>query len=117
MWFRLAALWGCTVGEAQGRCDAREFAEWTAYYRLEPFGCEADDYRAALVCAVTANASRGKGGRSASPKDFMPRWGRPPEEQTPEQMLAVLRGLPGARVVGGSAEGEPPAGPRRRREG
>ena len=38
MWFRLAARWGCTVAEAQRRCSAAEFAEWVAFYSLEPWG-------------------------------------------------------------------------------
>ena len=49
MWFRLAALFGCTVREAQARCNSREFAEWCAFYNLDPFGELRADYRAALM--------------------------------------------------------------------
>lgn len=79
MWFRLAALWGCTVREAQRRCDAREFNEWLAYYRLEPWGEERDDLRSGIVASVIANCFRGKGQKAFKPKDFMPRFDKPEE--------------------------------------
>lgn len=45
--------------------------EWCAYYELEPFGQERDNWHAAVIASTVANAMRGKGGRSLSVKDFM----------------------------------------------
>ena len=45
--------------------------EWKAFYNLEPFGAEADDYRAGITPAVLANINKKKGARSFSSKDFM----------------------------------------------
>lgn len=38
MWHRLASLWGCTVREAQSRCDSQEFCNWRAFWNIEPWG-------------------------------------------------------------------------------
>lgn len=41
--------------EAQERIDSAEFAEWVAFYRLEPWGGAAADHRAGEICATIAN--------------------------------------------------------------
>jgi len=73
MWFRLAALWGCTVAEAQDRCDPREFDEWAIFWRLEPWGADAEDLRAGIVAAAVANFSGNADGTTWAAADFMPR--------------------------------------------
>jgi len=78
-----------SVGQAQSKIDAREFAEWQAYYTIEPFGEERADYRNAILCTLIANALRGKHGRRAKPKDFMLDF---TAEQKP-QTLADMRSL------------------------
>jgi hypothetical protein len=52
--------------------DARELAEWEAYEKLEPFGEERADLRMAIMTANILNALRGKKGKKAKIKDFMP---------------------------------------------
>lgn len=42
MWFRLALALGMSVADAQKRIDSAEFAEWVAYYGVEPFGIDRD---------------------------------------------------------------------------
>ena len=56
-WFRLAALWGCTVNEAIERCSDQEFLWWRAYYRLEPWGQRRAEVVAgyAAACGVAAH--------------------------------------------------------------
>jgi hypothetical protein len=63
--------------------SSREFAEWLAYYRLEPFGPEADDARMAQLLALTANVNRDPKRRRTpwTPDDFLPRRGPRPEPQ------------------------------------
>ena len=70
MWFRLALALSMTVAEAQARISSPEFAEWVAYYGLEPFGALAEDTRHGIRAAIQANAFRGKG-KAATPADFM----------------------------------------------
>lgn len=67
--------------------SSKEFAEWQAYYRLEPFGEERADIRAAMICKILADINTPKGKTHAKLEDFMPRFGAP-EPQTPEDMLA-----------------------------
>lgn len=62
-----------TVVEAQSRIDSREFAEWIAYYNVEPFGEERGDLRNGIVAAAIVNtAANRKSGAPATPGDFMP---------------------------------------------
>lgn len=51
----------------------REFVEWQAYFRLEPFGAERADLRAGIVAATVANVAGGRRkGQAVKPGDFMP---------------------------------------------
>ena len=61
MWYRLAVMLGTTVEEAQDRIDAQQFAEWQAYYGLEPFGGERFDIAIAQLCAIVSSALGGHG--------------------------------------------------------
>lgn len=50
--------------------SAREFSEWLAYWKLEPWGSWRDNWHSANLTALLFNIHRGK--RSAmKPKDFM----------------------------------------------
>lgn len=91
MWFRLAALWGCTVREAQKRCSSREFAEWMAYYRLEPWGEWRADYRNGLALSTYLNTKLPKGKR-VKPDDFMPNFG-PPRRASAKELASKLEML------------------------
>lgn len=64
-----------TLAECQARVGAREFAEWEAFYRLEPWGDYRADYRMGILAAVTVNQWRGKRDAPAMPDDFLPRFG------------------------------------------
>lgn len=61
---RLALALGRTVAELEASLSTDEFAEWMAYWQLEPFGPEIDDQRAGTIaaatynCAMTSDASR-----------------------------------------------------------
>lgn len=63
-----------TVRELLARIDSRELTEWAAYFGLEPWGTEVDDWRAGLVASTIANANRDPKQRREpyQPKDFMP---------------------------------------------
>lgn len=50
--------------------DARELAEWEAFYMLAPFGPVADDIRSATIAATVYNSLRGKKHKALTPRDF-----------------------------------------------
>lgn len=89
--------------EAQSRCDAVEFAEWMAEYRLEPFGDERGDINAAMICTLVANAMKGKGGKTYKLSDFMPEFGKVRKEQSLQSMataMSVFASMHNATVKG-----------------
>lgn len=69
--------------------SAREFAEWMAYYRLEPFGEERADLRAGIIASASVNVWA-KRGRSAKPSDFMPKFAARPQVQSLDEIKAKL---------------------------
>ncbi len=71
----------------QGEISSREFAEWLAYYRLEPFGEERADLRNARLMALLAQIN-GDGSREFSPADFMPDFGSVGLDRTEEVDVA-----------------------------
>jgi len=53
------------------RMGARLFAEWKAFYALDPFGEERADLRMGVIAAILSNIYRRKGRRRKTPADFM----------------------------------------------
>ena len=60
---------GRTVQELQAVMTAKEFAEWKAFDKLEPFGDERADIRAAVLGALVIKAA---GGSSTELLDLVP---------------------------------------------
>ncbi|MBA9002007.1 hypothetical protein HNR21_000889 [Actinomadura cellulosilytica] len=54
-----------------------------------PLGPDRADLQAGIVAATVANANRGKGGRRAVPRDFIPKWDRKPQQSWQEQLAIV----------------------------
>ena len=56
--------------------SSREFAEWAAYYELEPWGDEYDALERATIAAMVANTARDakKRPQAYQPQDFMARF-------------------------------------------
>lgn len=67
-----------SVAQAQQQVSSREFAEWMAYNRIEPFGYERTDLGHAITAATVANSVKGKKGRTAKIIDFLPRFSLKP---------------------------------------
>jgi len=83
---------GRTVAELEARISEAELTEWMGFYLLEPWGCEVEDWRAAMIAATTRNVFRGPKDRPSEPKDFMPKRGPlVVREQTIEEQEAILR--------------------------
>lgn len=68
-----------TVRELLARIDSRELSEWYAFFELEPWGCEMEDWRTGLVASTIANVNRDpkKQRKPFEPTDFMPLHGKP----------------------------------------
>lgn len=82
-----------TVDELLRRISSRELTEWMAFFSLEPWGTEVEDWRAGMVASVIANANRDPKRRRKpyEPQDFMPRRDRPAqEEQSWEEQARIL---------------------------
>lgn len=76
-----------------------------AYERLDgPLGPVRGDYRAAMIATVIANVNRGKNSSPLSVQDFLPTWGAGKQQQSPEDMLRVIKQI--NRAAGGTEGGE-----------
>ena len=85
--------------------SSREFTEWLAYSRLEPFGPEADDHRMAQLLALTANVNRDPKRRKTpwTPDDFLPQRGPRPAvavETLRPRIDAAMAAFGGIRKLG-----------------
>ena len=78
-----------SVARTQSEMDRREYAEWQAYYRIEPFGPHREDLQAGVVASVVANVNRRRGSKPFSPSDFVLDF-EPRRKQTPEDMFRRL---------------------------
>src|SRR5690606_3853501 len=90
--FRLALALGMTVAELGQRMSSAELTEWMAFFGLEPWGTEVEDWRAAMVASVIANVNRDpKKRKPYEPKDFMPRYEAPQvQEQSWEERARIM---------------------------
>ncbi|WP_258038028.1 MULTISPECIES: hypothetical protein [unclassified Streptomyces] len=96
--------------ELLARCTSDELAEWMAYEHVAgPLGPERQDVLHGILAATIANTARGKGGRKAEPKDFVPVWDQGAKRQPGDwrQMLAQVKAM-NARLGGADLrEGRP----------
>jgi len=55
--------------------QSREFTEWMAYFKLEPFGEERADLRAGIIASATVNMQMDpQKSTPTKPQDFMPKF-------------------------------------------
>jgi len=73
-WMVIALALGMTVAEAKDRIPASEFAEWQAFYAVEPFGDVRADLRSAIV-AHTLGSVFSDSDTGLALDDFMPEFG------------------------------------------
>lgn len=79
---------GIPVAELQSRMSSREFAEWLAYDRIDPYGQERGDLQAAIIASTTASCAPVKHKKRPRPIDFMPKFGKP-KPTLKQQFLAL----------------------------
>jgi hypothetical protein len=79
------------------RCNAREYAEWQAWYELNPWGEDRADLRAGIIASTIANTNRGKGQKAFKPSDFMPEFDKPPPKPQTQAEMASLMNVFAAR--------------------
>lgn len=108
------AIGGCTVRELQVRMSSREFAEWQAFARLDPFGPARADLRMANQMALFAEVHRDRKKRSKAftPADFMFEFDSEavpdPEPPSPAALWQKIRGWAieaGAKPKDGGQDG------------
>lgn len=66
--------------------SSTEFSEWIEFYKLEPFGRDADFEGHALTTAMIQWRSLQKNEKPIKVSDLMPKEPTPPKPQTPAQM-------------------------------
>jgi len=75
--------------------DGAEFAEWMAYYQLEPFGEERADWRGAMVPYLLSCMFAKKGKKPKFQDFLLSTTSERKPSQTIEQMQASLKALAG----------------------
>jgi hypothetical protein len=77
--------------------SSRDFAEWMAYSRLEPWGEERDDLRMGIVASTIANVNRSKNQKPYKPSDFIPDFEPETEEEAQARLMAKAMSALGGR--------------------
>lgn len=92
--------------------SAPEFTEWMAYAELEPFGPDAEAWRAGVIASTIANVYRDRKKRSKAytPQDFMPE-----EPTTPAERARTLTERIGSAMMSLGGQVRPRGAPRRPR--
>ena len=62
------------MAELLERISSRELTQWMAFYKIEPFGAEAEYLGHAITASTVANVNRKKGTKALKPVDFMPKF-------------------------------------------
>ncbi len=77
--------------------SSAEFAEWMAYYAIEPFGEERADLRMGILASLIANVNRDskKQREPFAPADFMPKFDEAPQPRRAgwQEMLAKMKAI------------------------
>ncbi len=67
----MALALGRTVSELETSLGSSELTEWLAYYKLEPFGQERDNWHHGILASMYANVHKAAGKPSSKPADFI----------------------------------------------
>ena len=70
--------------------SSSQFADWYAYYALEPFGQYPEWVRTGIVASTIRNVFRGKSGRVSKPSDFVPNDPTPRVQSVDEQRQMLI---------------------------
>ncbi|WP_425456668.1 phage tail assembly protein T [Aliikangiella marina] len=90
LFFLARTVFHCPVSDFEHRLSSSELNEWIAYYNLERWGLDREDYRSEQLCAVIANTVRTREMKPFRPQDFAIRRGK---KQTQEEQLAIFDNL------------------------
>jgi hypothetical protein len=85
-----------TVQRLLSEISSSELNDWIAFYQIEPFGCAADDMRAAIIASAAGNAYRfqKQGNKPWNVEDYIPN--REPQEeprQTKKEQMMMAEAL------------------------
>jgi hypothetical protein len=87
--------------------DAREFAEWIAYARIQPFGELRDDQRAGAIASAIVNTHIKKNAKPFTWRSFFPTYDDRNPSNTWQDLLSKVIGF--NRNLGGKDERKTPA--------
>ncbi len=80
-----------SVARAQREINSPEFAEWIAFYGLEPFGDERADLRMGIQTSNLLRPSMKKGAKAIPPSAFMlTNMGKPKGITDPKVIEAIM---------------------------
>lgn len=83
-----------SVAQAQLVISSREFAEWRAFYQIEPFGEKRSDMQAAHIASAIFDVMAPKKNGRWKWWEVMPIWEDPtPRVQTMDEQLALVKEL------------------------
>lgn len=69
--------------------SSREFTDWQAFYQIDPFGAQRDNWHAAMLAMVVARAL---GSKDVALSDFMLREVELPQRKSPSEIFAAIKG-------------------------
>jgi hypothetical protein len=85
--FRLSIAWGKTVEELADTLTAKQLREYARYYAIEPWGCEAADWRHQALAFTVAQSQSTK---KLKPDEYAPPWRKPVKRIVPYSVGAVV---------------------------
>lgn len=91
-----------TVEELMNRMSSREFSEWMAFYRLEPFGSEIELFGHGITASTVYNVNRGKNKKALDPSDFVPNFEEEARPKTMTELIAHVERM--NKMFGGTDE-------------
>ena len=82
--------------------SSAEFSEWVEFYKLEPFGRDADFQGHAQTAAMVYNVNRGKDDKPLTVAELMPKEPEPPQTANQMRQFAEMMTI----ALGGTIEGK-----------
>lgn len=70
-----------------------QMQEWEWFFQIEPFGAEVEELRLGQISSTLANLQRSEKCKPFGADDFFVTFRKPINEQSADDMLAVLEGM------------------------
>jgi|APSaa5957512535_1039671.scaffolds.fasta_scaffold05366_4 hypothetical protein len=77
--------------------SCKQLIEWQIFYNHKPFGDDLGFYQVGIIASTIANVNLRKGKKPLQPKDFIPEFGKKPEEAW-ERVMRQLTSMASIKV-------------------